>query len=217
MNGINKQTTILNFNPNNELYQDFLRVKNLLGGTDNYRVIKCAGDIFKDFVKLYLSRFGLRASQEGQGTHISGDEIRILCQRVNIIEENENFDGYEPCLEFHATSEDLMVKGFLARNGSIKLRVLEDFLKLLPDGNGIEKPNLMFERYSNGQPAIKIASVEQIPRVVEIMKQIYGSVGKRKFGKLSKLLEKSYECENSKKIFEKYNGRLNDFFPMNLF
>lgn len=219
-------TTVFNFDSKDKDYCAFLEARNISWKTKHYKLNRMAGEIFIDFMKDYLNHVGisLRQKNSTQSYIRENNIVDIYCEKVKIIGEREkHVDCYEPSLEFFAHPEVLTVKSSLVRSGSWKLGILEDFLKLIPNGNGIERPILGCGE-SEGQGRIEVASIEQIPRVIEMTKKIYESIGEKRFDQLREIKSGINSFSNSfsdgeayKILKNEYNQRLNDLLPANLF
>ena len=108
----------------------------------------------------------------------------------------------------------------MVKTGSWKIEILEDFLKLIPSGNGVEEPIFGFGRKVGGQSMIDVSSIEQIPNVIALIKQIYENVGEKRFDKLGEIkagINSFSDGESYKILKNEYNQRLNDLLPANLF
>ena len=82
----------------------------------------------------------------------------------------------------------------------------------------MEKPLLSFGRKIGRQGFIEVSSIEQIPKVIDITKKIYESIGEKRFDELSEIkYGKNQVYGKAQKVLEiEYNKMLKDLLPGNL-
>ncbi len=197
--------TILGFNPKSRPWEVLIDTAHLgKKHSPDHEITGIVNSKFSSFIDYLLWGCKLDRSKNTRPAVTSVHKrdgslkVHVVCEPTEILEQRDNhLDGYEPNLDFRATPDTLTVTSYLKRRGSKKLEILEDFLKKYSKGNGITRPRLQV----NGTGRIYVASIRQVPKVLERIQELYQRIGDKRLEELTDLKTEIKNCETTNNTY----------------
>jgi len=174
--GINGLRTIFNFDHKDKRYKEFLKVRRLCKEEYSGKVVELSNNLFGNLFKEYLH--DLRLSGYSVDSHWN-NSMKVTFQGKKIIPGREEIlDGYIPIVMFTPSQRSLSAESYLKKEGTWKLNVIDDILRLVPNGNNNKNSRIKLENSNEGEK-ISIAPVEYLSNLLGNIEKLYESVGKK--------------------------------------
>lgn len=167
---------------------------------------------FCEFAGPYIERLG-REMNVGHRFYLrDSGRIDLYFNGVKVVSgiprREQYVDGYNPTIKFDA-GRKFVARGILEREGTWKLRVIEDLFRGFYDGNGYSEPKVkVLSSQEKGE--IHVATADWMPQVLQDMKRAYAMMKGKEFKELTNLLDGIPKVEGvaEKLLQSEYDQRL---------